>query len=813
MAPSSGKIGRFEILGILGQGSMGVVYEAHDPQLDRDVAIKTFQLPQNLDEQRLAHLRTSLLHEARMVAGLTHPGIVQVHDAGEHGNLAYIVMERIEGRPLDELLAEKGALDPDYALRLMRELLEAMACAHGRGIIHRDLKPGNIIVQRDGHGHVTDFGVAHALAEQPTGGAPRLVGTPRYMAPEQINMLPTDQRSDVFSLGVIFFELLAGQRPFPQGDIAELREAITNRPHPPLHVLRPNLPPEVCDLVNRALAKEPADRFASAGQMLEALRQFMDGRKAQAPLSEESRRDILDFIRQRIERQGDFPAASEYVAAVTHAAHLKNSSASLIAEAVLKDFSLTNRILRMVNSPFYRGRGSAIRTISRAVVILGVDTVLSIVAGLGIFEHFHQRSDLPALKALSIQALMTALHARQIAQQVGYEEPEEAFICGMLHHLGLLLVAYYFPDEYRAIQDIMGQGETDEERASRQVMRLSYSELGRAMAEAWHMPEVIVDSIVINDDLLKERPRTALQMLQNVVACARDLGKATMMNQDDERRLALTDLCARFEGRIRLTRKSLEQFMDNSIRNAWDISHALRVDLKSLGIAERLMREVSQPDDSPTVDDREPKAEGRVALDERSPSLMLEDPPDEPGADDSNAYAAMRQDIVMKTISEITMTLMSPFQLNDILMMVLEGIFRGVGFQHVLIAMIDPANAQVVCRFGLGPRIDQIRELFKFPLGGRGKGGVVAACIEQEKEILITDLTGFPGSGISQNLMQLLNARAILLLPIIVSGKPIGVFFVDRSPDQPPIRRPELRDLRTLAGQAALAIQQSIVRR
>ena len=806
-------IGRYQVKAILGEGSFSVVYLAHDPQLDREVAVKTIHFPEHLPTKRRVKLTQALLKEARLAARLGHPGIVLVHDAGKHLDHPFVVLERIRGKTLAQHLSP-GPFEE--TLRIMAELIEAVAYAHDRNIIHRDLKPGNIMVQPDGHARVMDFGIARVLKGPATGNR-HLAGTPRYMAPEQILGEAVDTRCDVFALGVIFYEMLSGRHPFPQQHFDQLREAISQKAPPPIHSLVPELPATAVSVVERALRKNPEHRFPSARQMAEAIKPLKHQIEAHEdspedgepqPASAAARSEIIDFMFKRMQRKGDFPATQQYVSAVVNAAHSSNSSAYTIAQAVLKDFALTNRILRMVNSPYYRGRGGSISTISRAVVILGIDTVISLAGTLSIFEHFHNQDEVQGVKQQAVHALLTAMQAREIAESVDKTLVEEAFICGMLHHLGRLIVAYYFPEEHEAIQELIDEHALGEVAASRRVMRLSYAELGQGIAHRWHLPELVEYSIGGLNPSHTGGLHSSVQKLQGIVSFAHDLSAATLNPDADERREALFRISRQYEGRINLKPHQLKPILDTSIKNACDLTSALRVNLQQMGLAEPRPMTAEPP--PPGSSDWERSTADDDAFDAPvQPFDVMDEHLEDSHPDDEEFEAARREDFLMKTIGEITSSLMTDFEINDILLMVLEGMYRGVGCRNVFLALVDTAYQQVRCRFCLGENAEPLREAFSFPLDEHGR--TLASCLQDRKEILYAQLTESQKRTVLPEPMRpLLDAGSMLMLPVIVREKPIGIFLAVRGTHQPPIGNQDIRDLRTLANQATLAIHQSL---
>jgi len=275
-------IGRYRILGVLGRGAMGVVYLAHDPVIDREVALKTLRL--DLDSGRSEEFRERFLREARAAGRLNHPSIVTIHDVGEDpdNGVLFIAMERVHGQNLKELMAGGKRFDPDEAARIVASVAEALDYAHRQGVIHRDIKPANIILTPDGIPKITDFGVAHLESSNLTVEG-QFIGTPNYMSPEQIAGGTLDGRSDLFSLGVVFYELLVGSRPFAGTTIVDLSRKIVEAPAPVPSQQDPRIPAAFNPVVLHCLEKDPARRYTSAGQLSEALKALLRARGQELP--------------------------------------------------------------------------------------------------------------------------------------------------------------------------------------------------------------------------------------------------------------------------------------------------------------------------------------------------------------------------------------------------------------------------------------------------------------------------------------------------------------------------------------------------
>ncbi len=283
MAAEAKTLGRYQLGRVLGKGAMGSVCEALDPKLHRKVAIKTILMGQ-LDEETAKDFSVRFEREARAVARLNHPNIVQVYDFGEEGDTAYLVMELIDGKELKSALTTGRPFDRKECVRIMCELLDALDFAHEAKVIHRDIKPANVMFDSQGRTKLTDFGVARVTDADRTSAertqAGTVVGTPAYMSPEQLQGLPIDRRTDVFSAGVILYQFLTGQKPFTGEGAWTVQKKIVQDEPPAPSSINVALSPEFDRVVAKALAKDPSQRFATARQFAEALRRAAEGKPA-----------------------------------------------------------------------------------------------------------------------------------------------------------------------------------------------------------------------------------------------------------------------------------------------------------------------------------------------------------------------------------------------------------------------------------------------------------------------------------------------------------------------------------------------------
>ena len=297
------RLGRYEIESEIGQGSMGVVYLARDPRVRRRLALKTYLLPRGLSREEEKEFSERFLREAQAAGALSHPAIVTVFDADEDPTegVPFIAMEYVPGSSLRQILHEEGRLEPGRAIAIILTLADALQAAHDAGIVHRDIKPANVLVRdSDGAVKIADFGVARLSASELTRSGLSF-GSPAYMAPEQFRGAPVDGRCDLFSLSVILYQTLTGARPFNGPDLMAMAYAVVNDPPTPITTLMPEFPRSLDLFFDRALAKDPADRFQSATEFKEALENAWFAARPARALSIESTQPVRVV----------FPAAAE----------------------------------------------------------------------------------------------------------------------------------------------------------------------------------------------------------------------------------------------------------------------------------------------------------------------------------------------------------------------------------------------------------------------------------------------------------------------------------------------------------------------
>ena len=284
--------GRYRLGSKLGSGGMSTVYLAHDEVLDRAVAVKLLHREISEEADQLERFR----REARAAARLSHPNLVGVIDAGEDESRPYIVFEYVEGQTLKQCIKSKGGLDVDEAVAYAIEIGRGLSAAHSRKLIHRDVKPQNVLIDPDGRAKVTDFGIARSLESEGLTATGRVLGTTDYVSPEQAMGDPVDERSDVYSLGVVLYEMLSGEVPFSAETQVGVAMKHVNDPMPDIRTKRPEVPVEVAGVIARSTAKDSRDRYASVSEMVMDLETGLGAEEARDQVESDQATRVLDSV-------------------------------------------------------------------------------------------------------------------------------------------------------------------------------------------------------------------------------------------------------------------------------------------------------------------------------------------------------------------------------------------------------------------------------------------------------------------------------------------------------------------------------------
>lgn len=791
------KIGRFDIQRELGRGAQSVVYLAFDPQLEREVAVKTMHFADNRAGQSEA-----LLSEARIVSRLRHPGIVPIFEAGEAAGDPYLVFEFVPGESLAQLMQREGAMPAERAVGLIVQILAAIAKAHSEDVIHRDLKPSNVLIDADGRPRVMDFGIARRiLAGKAAAGS--FSGTPSYMAPEYILTREVGERGDVFAAGVILLEMLLGRRVFGGDDIdAVMRRISTESIALPADA---DLDEALAGIALRAVERDPAGRFQTAAEFHSALETWL--RPAAAEPSAEARQSTVDFLLRRMRHKSDFPALSESVSAINRIASSESESIGKLSISILRDFSLTNKLLRLVNSVYYRQAGAGnISTVSRAIVVLGFDAVRNIAITVLLFEHLQNKNNATQLKEEFLRANLAALLARDIAKKMRSRDLEQAYICAIFHNLGRLLTQFYFPEESDQIRRFVAQKECGEDAAVHRALGISYEDLGIGIARSWGFPTLIVDSMHRLPAGAIRKPATNEARLQVLSAFSNEICSSIAHLSPEQRDRELRRIALRFGDALPGADVDLRETVRQSIGELDDFARIIRINLNQTQFGQQL-RKFGLIDSSAAEPDAgaEP-ATGRDAAilgNPASPALQTGNfGPEGQKAADAEA-------VLSAGIQDISNTLVEEFKLNDVLRIILETMYRAMGFKRVLLCIRDARTNTMQGRFGLGPEVVELAKKFNFPLSFTPD--IFHVATSKGADILISDVNDATiAERIPSWFRASVQSQTFVLLPLTIKHKPVALIYADKDcAGEIVISDKELSLLRTLRNQAVLAIKQA----
>jgi serine/threonine protein kinase len=801
-------IGRFEIRGELGRGAQSVVYLAWDPQLQREVAIKTLHFAAEPDPQ----LNALLIDEARTVSKFRHPNVVPIYDVGEQGGDPYLVFERVSGRSLLDMLRSDGPLAAVRAVRLMERIADALAQAHIQGIIHRDLKPSNILIDAsDGAPRVMDFGIASRVPETGRESGEALIGTPAYMAPEYVTMRAVNPRIDVFAAGLVLLEMLTGERVFQGGGIDSLLyriscEQVTLPAKPPID-------PKLGGIILRACALDPAQRYQSAAELREALAAWLGEGEAERTEGKAAiaQNDTLEFLLRRMRHKSDFPALSDSVSAINRLTAAESESVNTLSDTILKDYALTNKILRLVNSAYYRQAGGGnISTVSRAVIVLGFDTIRNIAITVLLFEHLQDKANAKELKEAFLRANLAGLLAKVSCHgPLLRRQGEEAFICALFHDLGRLLAQYYFPEEVAEIEKLVEFKKLSANAASAQVLGLSFEELGIGIAKNWGFPATLVNSMRRLPEGDIKRPNTTEEALRVLSGFANEMCDMLAATPAEQRGRLLTKISQRFGASLQMTERQLQANAEKSLEELGEVANILHVNLRQSAFvrnAAALVGGVGEGGQAHAAHGKDDDTFAQTVLND----APLTETATAYESEDGNAVADDAQAVLTAGIQDISNSLIDDFTLNDILRIILETMYRAMGFKRVLLALRDGKSGQMTGRFGLGPDIGDLVRQFRFPMSDQPKD-VFLLATGRGVDIIISDIDDPKiADKVPQWFRERIPAKTFVLFPLNIKGRPVALIYCDKEkagsisiPDK------ELTLLKTLRNQALLAIKQA----
>ncbi len=491
-----------------------------------------------------------------------------------------------------------------------------------------------------------------------------------------------------------------------------------------------------------------------------------------------TREERIESCLREILRQSDFPAISHHIQQVMCALQDEGASFRHLTSLVLRDYSLTLKVLRVANSAQYNRSGRPILSVSHAVVLLGADAIRYLAGSLVLFEHYQKHS--PGLKELMLLSLLTANQTRAAAAQVRYPRREEAYLCGMFCNLGEVLIACYFPQPYACILGLIQDQNLSAREACLRILQFTYEDLGQAVAQHWNMPDQVTRCIL---DLETKPPKGALgsiDLLSMLTSFGHALTMAVYRRDAEGTRSRVNLLIKDYLPVLELRREDVGRILDTALLDTKNIFNLLHIPFDNL----RLSRQA----EAATAGAAEAvAAEGGLDLEQLTSG--------------PNLLEQLTHEV------EVLVEAPGEFHLNNVLLMILEAIYRGGPFDRVLFCLVNPEHTYIQGRVGLGDGADGLRDSFCFPLSSRG--GPIGAALRMKQELFLPE-AGAAGSA-EQDTLRVLGAASFGLLPVLVDNVLVGGLYFDRLGTEAPTDARTVRRLSKLRDLTGAAIKRSRV--
>jgi serine/threonine protein kinase len=799
LKPSS-TLGRFELRRQLGQGAQSTVWLAYDPRMEREVAIKVLRPTAGADEQAIKQW----LQEARSVGRVKHPSIVPVYEADIQGQYTYLVFEYVAGDTLAALISRKGALPARDAVAILMDVLDAISVAHAEGVIHRDLKPSNILVDTTGRARIMDFGIAARVRSTDAGGGVAVGGTIGYLSPEAIAGAQPVPSMDLFACGLVLAELLIGK---PLVQESDPNRAVYRLAHDAL-TLPNSVGADVDDalraLVNRALVRDPQQRFPDARSFFNALSEWRQPATGNAQASTSNSGGTLEFLMRRMRHKSDFPALSESVVRIQSMATSDTESVSSVTNQILKDVALTNKLLRVVNSAHFARSGS-ISTVSRAVTLVGFNGIRNMALSLVLLEHMQDKGQAAQLKDEFVRSLLAGTIGAEMC--AGAKEAEEAFIGSMFQNMGRLLTQFYFPEEAEQVRGLLlsEKPAITEAAASLRVLGLSFEALGIGIAKAWGLPDNIQRCMKHPvGSPPSSVPLDSLERMRWVAAASNDMADVLLKYESQDAQAHIAQVAKTYARALGSSEKVLSSAVEQAKVKLVEMAVAMEIRVKPESAAHKVLHVL--PDESAVAPDSQlPVTEGNIggfAL-QATQTLDL-------GAQGPAMKSPQVAETLAAGIQDITNAMVEDFKLTDVLRMILETMFRAMGFDRIIFCMRDPKTETVTGRFGLGEGVESHVKGFKVPLKAATPDLFGVVCLKGVDSMISDAAESRILARLPAWYLQSLNAPAFLLLPLQIKGAPFGLIYADKTKKGAlELDEKELALLRTLRNQAVMAFKQS----
>jgi eukaryotic-like serine/threonine-protein kinase len=756
------KISRFKLIRVLGEGSQGIVHLAKDPLLERQVAIKTLHTNSNMQVEQLNEL---LMDEAKVISKMTHPNIVSIFEAGEEGGLPFLVFEYVKGLTLSEIIKSDQYKKLSDVLLLFKPICQGMIHSHKNKVIHGDLKPANILIDEENIPKIMDFGIARLLSSQHS--SDKLYGTPRYMPPEYLQRRSVSEANDVYALGLILYEMITGKVAIEGKDIKQIINNVFNSEI----TLPSNLNEDIGELfehiILKACDKNINNRFKSMSEMLAAIERYENkSTSLVANTSSKAQDAAITFLMRKIKRQQDFPALSETLIKINTLVDKEDTNSAELAKVIVEDFALTNKILKLVNSAYYRSTVNEVKTISQAVLILGFDEIRSIAISLILIDHLHNKSKASKLKEHIISSIYSGILTKDLSIEVNHKEHEEAFLCGTFHQMGEMLALYYFHEEADEIETLVDEENLSKDQAANKILGVTYQALGVAIAKEWKLPQYIINTLYPYKSTNKKNNNELnnSDKLQAITSLSNDLSNALDNKNNEQWRNDAVTVWKNYAADLGLENNSLIKLANQARKNLIEVNHLFNIDLSQSNVINNV--ELLAIEDSNKNDEDADK------------TLILEKKTDIDNINVAKKHSPY--DILHAAELKISREIKEKNRLSKIFTIYMDAVRAAFELERVIICLYNIKTKEMSARLGLGIT-EQFLHGFTFSMKPPIKTLFQVSCVKGVDVYINNTVDYEKKTTLPAWFRQIIDAETFMLFPVTYKQKPFALFYLDKN--------------------------------
>jgi len=543
--------------------------------------------------------------------------------------------------------------------------------------------------------------------------------------------------------------------------------------------------------------RSPLDRVAEKSPVISK-------RSASAHRNRTEKLSPGESLLNSISRDTDFPTFSKHIVEINRqiSSKSKYSSASDLSNAILKDYALTGKLLKLVNSAYYSVTGGKVTTITRAVVLLGYKTVRMAATSLLLFDLIKSQSSAGELKEGFVKAFWSALMAKDAADAMSVKDSEEAFICAMLHNLGKHIVLLYLPDQWDEISDLIANQGFDKRRASKAVLGITFENLGIAVAKRWKFPPGIINSMkrLCSDDLKK--PARKIDELRVLSNFSNEMCRVINKSKGEERKVSLAELTKQYGNHVRLSTKQITGMIEASLGKVKKHADLIDFDIERSDFYHSLTVGALEP----RLDQKDQLSAEGLSQEFSKVFVGGRSNPDTSERRPGSGNQTDPVEVILSGVQDMSAAMVGEFKVNDIALMALESMYRGLGFHRVIFFTMRKDRKQLEARFGFGSEIEHI--VHQLRIETKGDADIFNISLTKGKDLIIEDTEQAHIKGlIPEWFRQKITVPAFIFLPISYENTCLGAFYADRENVGPPLLEGQYKFVTMLRNQLILAIK------